>query len=116
MGRADGVEARLFQHPHPPPDALVEGGGPENAVIVVDAAAPEEGPAAVDEKALGAVGNGPDAEGDRLGIGFLPHPAGYPGGIKLRALLAPEACPGKGDGHIRPFRRGDDLLPVKDFD
>ena len=92
VGGADGVEAGLLQAAYPELLGVGQSGGADDAVIVVDAGAPELGLHAVDaQAATGVGGDGADAEG-ALGpvqLGAVFGEGGHPA-VEAGAVRAPE--------------------------
>ena len=93
VGGADGIEARFLQDPDSAPFAFIIGGSAQDAVVMVDTAAPEEGLLAVDEEAPGAPFDFADA---KL---LLRHVIAHrdPAGIEVGGFIAPESGVGNGD-------------------
>ena len=83
VGRAEGVVARLAQQIHLALHGVGVADRPQQAVVVVDAGALQNHPAAVDKKALVPPFQGADAEGLAHLVGAEPHPADtQPGGFR----------------------------------
>ena len=97
VGGADGVEAVLLQDTHPALLTLRIGGRAQNAVIVVDAAAPEKCLLSVDKETLVGPGDLPDAECD---FQLIPLAGGDSRRIEVGRFGAPEPCIGDGQFKI----------------
>ena len=91
VGRADGVEAVFLQDAHAPLLALGIGRRAQDAAVVVDAAAAQQGFLSVDEKALVRPGDFPDTKGDFDRIALARRDFC---GIEIGRLVAPELCVG----------------------
>ena len=94
MGRAQGVEARLLQKPHPAAVVLLRRCRAQKAVVVVYAPAPQQGFPAVDKEPPCAPLHLSDAKkGLRRVSFFAPGGKRGPAGIELRRFLAPKLRP-----------------------
>ena len=91
MADAEGVEAGFLEDPGPSVFALVIAGSSQNALVVVDTAAPEQGLLSVNVKSLRGPGDQADAEGYGLLIHYGPVLyKGYLRPVKIRVLVGPE--------------------------
>ena len=100
MRGADGIEAVLLQDTYPSLLALGVSGGSQDAAVVVDATAAQEGLFAVDEKPLIAPFNLADAEGNFHAVSLARCDLRS---VETGRLIAPELCVRDCQGYTCPL-------------
>ena len=111
VGCAQCIESSFLHNANSTPFTFIVSCGTQNAVVMVDTAAPQQGFFAVDEQSLIAPANRADTK-------FLFHhifPAGDLCGVEIGRFIAPQLCIRYGDLANRAAAGCDHLVAIQNF-